>query len=56
MINVKAIKLRLLVFEGAVILFLMSGCVSKSERLEYALEFAGKNRVELEKVLDYEVI
>ena len=46
-------RLRLLVFQGAVVLFLMSGCVSRPDRLEYALEFAGKNRTELEKVLEH---
>lgn len=46
-------RLRLLVFQGAVVLFLMSGCISRPDRLEYALEFAGKNRVELEKVLEH---
>ena len=53
MINVKAIKLRLIVFQGAVALLIMSGCVSRPDRLEYALEFAGKNRTELEKVLEH---
>lgn len=46
-------RLKLLVFQGAVFLFLMSGCISRPDRLEYALEFAGKNRVELEKVLEH---
>lgn len=46
-------RLRLLVFQGAVVLFLMSGCISRPDRLEYALEFAGKNRTELEKVLEH---
>ena len=32
---------------------LFSGCVTKFDRLEYALEFAGENRRELEKVLEY---
>lgn len=32
---------------------LFSGCVTKIDRLEYALEFAGENRRELEKVLEY---
>lgn len=32
---------------------LFSGCVTKINRLEYALEFAGENRRELEKVLEY---
>lgn len=32
---------------------LFSGCVAKVDRLEYALEFAGENRKELEKVLEY---
>ena len=31
---------------------LFSGCVTKFDRLEYALEFAGENRRELEKVLN----
>lgn len=31
----------------------ISGCVTKVDRLEYALEFAGENRRELEKVLEY---
>lgn len=53
MINVKAIKLRLIVFQGAVALLIMSGCISRPDRLEYALEFAGKNRTELEKVLEH---
>ena len=42
MINVKAIKLRLIVFQGAVALLMISGCISRPDRLEYALEFAGK--------------
>lgn len=33
-----------------VILLLISGFISRPDRLEYALEFAGKNRTELEKV------
>lgn len=32
---------------------LFSGCATKVDRLEYALEFAGENRRELEKVLEY---
>lgn len=32
---------------------LFSGCVTKVDRLEYALEFAGENRRELEQVLEY---
>lgn len=32
---------------------LFSGCVTKVDRLEFALEFAGENRRELEKVLEY---
>lgn len=35
------------------VMFLVSGCGNRPDRLEYALEFAGKNRVELEKVLDH---
>lgn len=34
-------------------LLLFSGCATKVDRLEYALEFAGENRRELEKVLEY---
>jgi len=34
-------------------LLLFSGCATKVDRLEYALEFAGENRIELEKVLEY---
>lgn len=30
-------------------LLLFSGCATKVDRLEYALEFAGENRIELEK-------
>lgn len=30
-------------------LLLFSGCATKVDRLEYALEFAGENRRELEK-------
>lgn len=32
---------------------LFSGCAIKVDRLDYALEFAGENRKELEKVLEY---
>lgn len=32
---------------------LFSGCVTDVDRLEYALEFAGENRSELEKVLEH---
>lgn len=32
---------------------IFSGCATKVNRLEYALEFAGENRGELEKVLEY---
>lgn len=32
---------------------LFSGCAIKVDRLDYALEFAGENRRELEKVLEY---
>ena len=32
---------------------LFSGCATKADRLDYALEFAGENRRELEKVLEY---
>lgn len=32
---------------------LFSGCATKVDRLEYALEFAGENRRELEEVLEY---
>lgn len=32
---------------------LFSGCATKVDRLEYALEFAGENRRELEQVLEY---
>lgn len=32
---------------------LFSGCVTEVDRLEYALEFAGENKRELEKVLEY---
>ena len=35
------------------ILLLVLRCVSRPDRLEYALEFAGKNRTELEKVLEH---
>lgn len=34
-------------------LLLFFGCATKVDRLEYALEFAGENRRELEKVLEY---
>ena len=34
-------------------LFIVSSCKETNQRLEYALDFAGSNRVELEKVLDY---
>lgn len=46
-------KLKRLVLQGVVILLLVSGCGNRPDRLEYALEFAGKNRAELEKVLEY---
>lgn len=46
-------RLRLLVFQCVMALLLMAGCISRPSRLEYALEFAGKNRMELEKVLDH---
>ncbi len=35
---------------------LFSGCVTKFDRLEYALEFAGENRRELEKVLNWKKV
>ena len=31
----------------------ISACERKPDRLQYALEFAGKNRIELEKVLEH---
>ena len=47
-LNIKH-SLSLLIF----FLLLFSGCATKVDRLEYALEFAGENRRELEKVLEY---
>lgn len=51
--NMKIVTTRYNLVLAMFIPLFISGCVTKVDRLEYALEFAGENRRELEKVLEY---